>query len=691
MPLPIPEKPLILLVDDTPEILSYLALILRDSYRIKTATNGETALRLAALEDRPDLMLLDMIMPGMSGIDVIRGLNETQKLRDIPVIFVSADASEESQMAGLDLGADDYITKPVNPSLLKVRIRNLLDRKFSERQLRLSAHVFEHSNEAIVISDKANCIVEVNRAFTELTGYSLDEVRGKNPKMLSSGQTPLETYREMWQSIASKGSWHGELWDRNKDGRVYPKWLSVSVVRNTYGDIDFYIGTFTDITERKMAEQHIRHMASHDPLTGLLNRFGLQNHMDQAIATAKRSKVNLAVILIDMDHFKQINDKLGHAAGDALLVEVAVRLKANVRESDIISRIEGHEFVVILTAVEDATGAMRVAEKILESLAQPYQFGSNDMHSTPSIGLTLCPDDGQDFEVLIKNADTAMYQAKKQGRNNVQCFTNAMAKAIAGRLEMEHDLRLSIAAGQLELYYQPKLEASSGRLVGFEALVRWNHPVDGLISPAKFIPLAEETGIILPMGAWVFDEACRQLRIWRNLGHSDLSVAVNFSAHQLRSPTILTELVLILKKYELDYGDIEIEITESVAMHDLEASIGILQALRIMGVPLAIDDFGTGYSSLSYLRLLPVNSLKLDQSFVKGIETDMGDAAICVSTILLAHNLNLSVVAEGVETEAQRKFLTENGCDILQGYLFSKPLPAAEALTFIQRQVTKST
>ncbi len=684
MTIPIPEKPLILVVDDIPENIHVLANVLKQDCRIKTATNGETALKLAMQGEHPDLILLDVMMPGMSGIEVMRRLRDNQEARDIPVIFVSADALEQSQMDGLTLGADDYLIKPVNPNLLKVRVRNLLERKYSERQLRLAAHVFRHSSEAIMISDKENCIIEVNRAFTELTGYSLDEIKGRNPKMLSAGQTSPEVYLEMWQSIAEKGSWQGELLDRSRDGRDYPKWLSISVVRNAYGDIDFYIASFTDISERKETERHIRHLADHDSLTGLLNRFGLQNRMEQAIATARRKKYMMAALLLDMDRFKQINDTLGHAAGDAMLVEVARRLRDTVRDCDIVARLGGDEFVVILTEVENPTGAIRVAEKILGSLGQTYLFGNNEMYSTPSIGLALFPNDGQDCDMLMKHADTAMYQAKELGRNNIQCFTEGMALAAGERLKMEQDLRQAIEAGQFELYYQPKLDARQGGLLGFEALVRWNHPLDGLVSPGKFIPVAEETGLILALGAWVMDEACRQLRVWRDMGFAELSMAVNLSAHQLRSPTLLTDLVLTLEKHGLAYADLEIEVTESVAMRDPEASIGLLQALRIMGVQLAIDDFGTGYSSLSYLKLLPVHTLKLDQSFVKDVENNPSDASICIATINLAHNLNISVVAEGVETEAQRKFLSEHGCDILQGYLFSKPLPAAKALEFIR-------
>ena len=679
-----PEKPLLLVVDDVPENIHVLATILREAHRIKTATNGETALRLAGQDEPPDLILLDVMMPGMSGIDVMRRLREAQDTRDIPVIFVSADNSEQSQLDGLNLGADDYLIKPVNGSVLKARVRNLLERKYAEKRLRLAAHVFEHSNEAIMINDKNNCIIEVNHAFTELTGYALEEIKGKNPKILSAGQTSAEVYREMWREIVERGSWQGELTDCGKDGRIYPKWLSISVVHNAYDDIEFYIGSFTDITKRKAAEQHIRHLVSHDSLTGLLNRFGLQNRMEQALVTAKRHENKVAAMLLDMDRFKQVNDTLGHAAGDALLVEVAHRLNECVRESDIIARLGGDEFVIILTDIKNISCANHVVEKIFAKLTQSYMLENQEMYSTPSIGLALFPDDGENCDILMKHADTAMYRAKENGRNNAQWFSPDMARAATERSRMEHELRVAIEACQFELHYQPKLQAATGKLTGFETLVRWRHPVQGMILPGKFIALAEETGLIESLGAWVLDEACRQLRTWRDLGHESFSMAINLSMRQLHSPRLLTDIVLTLEKYGLKGPDLELEITESVAMRDPESSIGKLQALRIMGIRLAIDDFGTGYSSLSYLKLLPIHTIKLDRTFVIDIVTNTSDASICASTIALAHSLGLTVVAEGVENHSQCTLLASQGCDIIQGYLFSKPLPAAAALAFIE-------
>lgn len=567
-------------------------------------------------------------------------------------------------------------------------VQDITELKLAEEALRLYANLFEHSGEAILITDSDKRILTVNPAFTRLTGYGIDEIRGENPRILASGQTPAETYRAMWTALEEAGYWQGEVVDRRKDGTHYPKWISISVVRDVEGNISHYIASFTDITERKQAEAHISQLAYHDTLTGLLNRFSLNSQLEQALAMAHRDQHALAVMFLDMDRFKTINDTLGHAVGDKLLMEVAQRLRDSVRDSDIVARLGGDEFVVVLTEVEDATAAARLADKILQVLAQPYRIGKNELHSAASIGLAFYPNDGEDSETLMKNADIAMYHAKSQGRNNIQFFTAEMNQAAVKRLKLDHDLRVAVETKQFELHYQPQLDSRDGRIVGVEALVRWRHPHDGLISPAEFIPVAEETGMILQLGEWVLDEACRQLRAWRDEGLADVIMAVNLSAHQLHSPALLTQVAHALEKHGLTGVDLELEITESVAMHDPAASIGKLKALRELGLRLSIDDFGTGYSSLSYLKLLPIHTLKLDQSFVRDIETDSNDVAICTATIALAHNLGLAVVAEGVETEAQRLLLTSHHCDFMQGYLFSKPLLAEAALVFIKGRNT---
>ncbi|WP_298637096.1 EAL domain-containing protein [uncultured Thiobacillus sp.] len=563
-------------------------------------------------------------------------------------------------------------------------VQDITERKQVEEALRLYANVFEHSGEAILITDSGNRILAVNPAFTRLTGYAIDEIRGDNPRILASGQTPAETYQAMWTALNETGYWQGEIIDRRKDATLYPKWMSISAVRDADGQIAHYVASFTDISERKAAEAQIRHLAYHDALTGLLNRFSLQSQLEQALAMTRREQRALAVIFLDLDRFKTINDTLGHAVGDALLKEAARRLRDNTRESDIVARLGGDEFVVVLTEVDDVAAAARVAQKILQVLAQRYRIGEKELHSTASIGLAFYPGDGEDGDTLMKNADAAMYHAKSLGRNNVQFFTAEMNLTAVKRLMLEHDLRMAIETNQFELHYQPQLDSWNGRVVGVEALVRWRHPRNGLVSPALFIPVAEETGMILPLGGWVLDEACRQLRAWRDAGVAEVTMAVNLSAHQLHSPVLLAQVAQALEKHGLTGTDLELEITESAAMHDPDASIRQLKALRDLGVRLSIDDFGTGYSSLSYLKLLPIHTLKLDQSFVRDIESDANDVAICTATIALAHNLGLAVTAEGVETEAQRLLLTSHHCDFMQGYLFSKPLPADAALAFIQ-------
>lgn len=668
---------LLLLVDDMPANLHLLAASLKAEYRIKTATNGRSALELAAREDRPNLILLDVMMPGMNGIEVLRRLRSNPETSEIPVIFVSADASEQSQLDTLELGADDYLTKPVVPTILMARVRNVLQRKRVEQQLRLAAHVFEHSGEAILITDRSNCIIEVNAAFTSLTGYSQEDVKGKNPKILACGRTTPEEYAAMWQGIREKGIWKGELWDRRKDGGIYPKLLTISVVRNHNGAVDFYIGSFADITEQKAAEERIRHIAHHDNLTGLPNRLHLSVALEQSLALAKREQTGLALMFIDLDRFKIINDTLGHNIGDLLLIEASRRLQGCVRESDVVARLGGDEFVVLL----DATGvamdaAASVAHKILNSLGRPYTIEGNTLHSTPSIGISIYPVDGRDAETLMKHADTAMYHAKELGRNNAQFFTAAMNAAADERMVLERELRQALQEGHFELFYQPKVVTGDGSLSGVEALIRWQHPQRGIVPPDTFIPIAEEVGLIEPIGAWVLDEACRQLAEWKNNGTGAIQMAVNLSAHQLRSPGLVEQVAGCMKRYDIREGELELEITESVAMTDPARAIGQLQKLRTLGVHLAIDDFGTGYSSLAYLKLLPIQTLKLDRAFVRDIETDANDAAISAATIALAHSLGLSVVAEGVETEAQRLFLSNHACDLLQGYLFGRPEPA---------------
>lgn len=552
----------------------------------------------------------------------------------------------------------------------------------SEAKLRLLATVFAHGGEAIAITDSDNNIVEVNDSFTRLTGYTVDEVRGRNPRVLASGQTPRETYLQMWESLGKYDYWQGEVWDQHKSGHVYPKLLTITVVRDHHNHVVNYVASFTDITRRVEAEQQAYYLAYHDSLTGLPNRANLRGRLDQTLASARRDSRQVAVLFLDLDRFKSINDSLGHAAGDALLMEVAHRLRCAVRESDTVARLGGDEFVVIL-AESDTTGAALVAGKVLESLSQPFQVAGREFHTTSSIGISMFPEDGGDPDELMQHADSAMYFAKSQGRANYQFFAASMSRNSIERMELEHELRVALQQHQFSLHYQPQINAETGRVVGMEALIRWNHPVRGMISPGTFIPVAEETGLIVALGNWVLNEACRELKQWQERGISGVRMAVNLSARQLRQVNLNDLVATALTGHGLSGSDLELELTESVVMHDPENAIQVFKTLRGMGVHLAIDDFGTGYSSLSYLKLLPINRLKLDQSFVKDIEHDPNDAAISAATIALAHSLGLEVVAEGVETPAQHNFLIDKSCDSLQGFLFSRPLPAAEAISFL--------
>ncbi|MBL8488726.1 MAG: EAL domain-containing protein [Rhodocyclaceae bacterium] len=561
--------------------------------------------------------------------------------------------------------------------VLLVTARDISDRKRAEEAIRLYANVFEHSGEAILVTDRDNRILSLNRTFTRLTGYTLDDLRGRNPSVLASGNTPPDTYQAMWKSVELEGFWQGELWDRGKDGNESPRWAAISAIRDDEGALTHYIASFTDITEHKAAADRIEYLAHHDALTGLCNRFCLEGRLAQSLFEARREQRTLAVMFIDLDRFKVINDALGHHVGDLLLVQVAQRLQSCMRESDIVSRLGGDEFVVVSTQLADAADAGLVAARILTALDAPYTIEGRILHATPSIGVSVFPDNGDDPATLMKCADAAMYSAKERGRNGFQFFTGAMTAAATERLELERDLRAALGEGQFELHYQPQVATADDRICGMEALLRWRHPRRGLVSPMTFIPIAEETGVIVPLGRWVLDEACRQLAVWRAEGIADLRVAVNLSAQQLRSPTLVDDVRDTLARHGLGRGDLELEVTETTAMTDPERAIGQLKALRDMGVSLAIDDFGTGYSSLAYLKLLPIQTLKLDRAFVSDIENDENDAAISGATLALAHSLDLRVVAEGIETEGQGAFLRHHRCDVLQGYLYGRPEPAA--------------
>ncbi|MFZ2162095.1 MAG: EAL domain-containing protein [Sideroxyarcus sp.] len=560
-------------------------------------------------------------------------------------------------------------------------VHDITAHKEKESAMRLSARVFESSGEAILITDANAVAVAVNHAFVEMSGYRSEEVIGKNPRFLASGRHDTEFYRAMWDDIVKHGYWQGEIWDKHKSGRVYPKWMSITAVRDTKGEVVNYVSIARDTSEQTEAEKNIHFLAYYDVLTGLPNRTLLRDRLGQMIAVSHRDKQQFALLFMDLDRFKYINDSMGHSVGDRLLQAVALRIQEQVREEDTVARLGGDEFIVLLRET-GANGAATVARKLLETLATPYDLDGHIISTQASIGISIFPDLANDADTLIKNADMAMYCAKEEGRNNYQFFQQDMNFRVDLLFSMEKDLRLALERGEFTLHYQPQADLSTGMLCGVEALLRWRHPEKGAVSPAEFIPVAEETGQIVPIGEWVLRTACAQMVAWRKQGATDVTMAVNLSMRQLRQPLLVELVKSVLKETGLEPRFLELEITEGIMMGDNKIAMNFLSEMHELGVQLSIDDFGTGFSSLNYLKKLPVHKLKIDQSFVRDIETDESDAAIIRSIISLGHRLNLRVIAEGVETQEQLDFLRIRGCDEMQGYFYARPMPAAEFAGF---------
>jgi diguanylate cyclase (GGDEF)-like protein/PAS domain S-box-containing protein len=563
-------------------------------------------------------------------------------------------------------------------------VQDITERKRAEDTLRQWAAVFQNTQEGVLITDCDLNIVAINRAFTTITGYTEPEVIGRRPAtLLKSGHHDQGFYEAMWQELDGSGVWQGELWDRRKDGSTFPTWLTISAVRDENGRVVNYIGVFADITLLKKSQQELEYLAHHDPLTGLSNRLLCTIQLDQAVQRAERAGNQIAVLFLDLDRFKHVNDSLGHPVGDALLQAVAGRLREQVRGDDVVARLGGDEFTVVMQNLHDDDMAVILAERLIQALCTPFVIRGHELSIGTSIGISLYPRDGTSGEVLLKNADAAMYRAKEAGRNTFRFYAEEMTARALEKVTMEVRLRHAIEQQELVLHYQPQMNLASGRLIGLEALVRWQHPELGLVSPAQFIPLAEETGLIVPLGEWVLKSACAQGAAWLAEGRPFGRIAVNIAGPQMRTGDIAATVGRVLADSGLPPACLELEITETFIMGQAARAIEQLQALRDLGVVLAIDDFGTGYSSLSYLKRLPIHKLKLDQSFVRGLPADDNDAAIARAVIALGHSLQFSVLAEGVETVAQRDFLRNLGCDEAQGYLFSRPVSPDKAVTLL--------
>jgi diguanylate cyclase (GGDEF)-like protein/PAS domain S-box-containing protein len=556
-------------------------------------------------------------------------------------------------------------------------MRDITESRRVEQEIRIAATAIE-SLHGMMVTDAHGAILRVNRAFTEMTGYAAEEVVGKSPAMFKSGRHDQAFYAAMWQQLESTGAWYGEVWDRRKNGEIFPKWQSISAVRGADGKISHYVAAFSDISEHKKAEEQIRSLAFYDPLTTLPNRRLLLDRLQQAIALSERIGRCGALLFIDLDQFKTLNDTLGHDVGDQLLIEVAKRLHGSLRACDTAARLGGDEFVVMLEDLsenpeEAAAQAKIVGEKILATLNRAYQLTDHVYHNTPSIGITLFQGTQTSIEELLKQADLAMYQSKASGRNTMRFFDPKMQAVVTHRAQLESDLREGLEKNEFLLHFQAQVDGD-GRLLGAEALVRWQHPVRGLVAPMEFIPLAEETGLILPLGQWVLETACAQLSVWSDHPETaDLTMAVNVSARQFHQPDFVSQVFSALESAGANPCKLKLELTESLLLDDFEDTIAKMHALKAKGVCFALDDFGTGYSSLAYLKRLPLDQLKIDRSFVRDVLTDANDAVIASTIVNLAHSLGLTVIAEGVEMQGQLDFLADKGCLAYQGYFFGQP------------------
>ena len=564
---------------------------------------------------------------------------------------------------------------------------DITERRQQAARLSLANCVFNNSLEALLITDGQTRIQDVNQAFCRITGYSREDVLGKTPALMKSGRHDAEFYGALWQSLLSNGAWEGEIWDRRKNGQIFPKWLSITVVRDEDGAIQNYIGCFSDISTRKAAEERIYHMAHHDPLTSLPNRVQLRIRYLHMLELQRRTGRRLAVMFLDLDHFKRINDSLGHPVGDGLLLAVVGRLRACLRDSDTLSRQGGDEFIILLGDLETGLDATVIARKLLAAMHEPFKVDEHVLNTSTSIGIAIAPDDGSDFDTLMQRADTAMYHAKESGRGQFSFFSREMKDQAQRRLEIGNRLRRAIDTGELSLVYQPQVYADSGEVFGAEALLRWQIADGTMIPPSEFIPLAEESGLILPLGEFVIAETSRQIRLWHDMGNQ-WKIAINISGAQI----FRCDVVELLHSHIRDAGItpqlLEVELTESTLVEDTVALCEVIRQLRQLGISIAIDDFGTGYSSLSYLKRFNINKLKIDRAFISDLDGHPSSDGSPLSQLIIniAHTLRLRVIAEGVETARQLDLIRRQGCNEIQGYYFSRPLNPEGFLRFAKKQ-----
>jgi diguanylate cyclase (GGDEF)-like protein/PAS domain S-box-containing protein len=612
--------------------------------------------------------------------DVHRQVSRSGPMRVVPLI--RRDGSQiDVEFSGKAILEDDQYRGFV------VVMRDVTERRHAEEDLRLAAHVFKNTAEGVFITDPQGRILVVNDAFSSITGYQREAVLGQKPSMLSAGLDNDQTYVQMSTSLDKTDHWHGEFQNRRPTGALYVADMTISAVRDQAAKLTHFVSVFRDVSEQKQSAEMMQRFALHDMLTGLPNRALLHERLDKVLRTYACSKKRAALLFLDLDQFKHINDSLGHGVGDQILQQVTGRLLGSVRDGDTVARIGGDEFFILLESIASHQQVEEVVQRILSDMTKPYLIDPLNLHLTCSIGISFFPEDGTDTESLVRKADMAMYEAKRHGRNSFRVFEQDLLGRASERLEIGNALHGASARGEFRVFYQPQNRASDGVCEGVEALVRWMHPTLGMVSPAMFIPIAEDVGLIGEIGTWVLRESCRQLADWHKMGIDIPRVAVNLSVQQLENTDLPNIVADALLEFGLHPYELELEVTESMIMNQADKIIKILNALSDMGIKLAVDDFGTGYSSLSYLKHLPVKRLKIDQSFVRDITTDPNDKAIACAIIALGHSMEMDVLAEGVETEAQAEFLRAENCDVLQGYLFSKPL-SPEEVALLWRSVT---
>ena len=646
----------VLCVEDELDVRDELAQFLKR--RVKTlylTNNGEEGLALFK-KHTPDIVITDILMPVMNGLDMTKAIKRINP--DVPVVVTTAFNDPDFFLRAIEIGVSKYVLKPIEIRPFLTALNEVAWLLRAQRELRISATVFNASAEAIVITDEHNLIISINPAFSLITGYEHDDIIGQNPKILSSGRQDKAFYQAMWEELQREHTWQGEIWNRRKDGEIYPEWLTLSLVTDDNNMPIYHVAIFSDMTMRKAAEQRLYHLAHFDPLTNLPNRTLLQDRLHQAVGQAARSNVPLALMFIDLDRFKYVNDTFGHLVGDLLLQEVSRRLKACVRGSDTVSRIGGDEFVILLPQVNDEEGVAKVAKLILEHLTTVFILQEHEIYIGGSIGIAMYPDNGDDVETLMKAADSAMYSVKESGRNNFQFFHSDMNDRLNERLTMENTFVAALNSGQFELLYQPMFDAAE-KITGVEALLRWNQPSGKVLKPEEFLPLAEETGFSLQLGKWVLETALVQMKMQQeSSGNENLIVAVNVSAKQLASHGFAKYVCSLLKELKFNPHCLELEVSEKSLINASESSFFSLKHLSDVGVSIVVDDFGMGYATLLHLSNLPIARLKIDRSLMKNAENSNKDTFAVVSAIIaMANSLSLKVTMDGLENSQQTNLI----------------------------------